>query len=80
MGAPFFYELLDSDPDGFAPTLGLDYLLLQPMQPDARVNYLTYKLVLAHKYAPFGILGGVARMDADALPLAVELVVAKQDW
>ena len=43
------------------------------MEPDARFEHLTYQAILAHKDAALGIFGGVARMDADALPLLVEI-------
>ena len=66
---------LDGDPDGLPPTLGLDDLLLQPMNPDAAVDDLAYYQVATYEDATFGIRGGVARMDADAL----ELRHAEQD-
>lgn len=47
--------LFDGKPDGFALVLGLDDLLLEAMNPDAAVNQLTYKLVLANEYAAFGV-------------------------
>ena len=49
------------------------------MEPNAAVNDLTHELVLAYKDATFGVLGGVASMDADALPLAVELGATKEN-
>ena len=58
---------LDGDPDGLTPTLGLDDLLLQAMEPDARVEHLTYQAIFAYEDAAFGVCGGVAGMDADAL-------------
>ena len=70
---------LDGNPDGLSPPLGLDDLLLQAVEPDAAVNDLTHELVLAYKDATFGVLGGVAGMDADALPLAVELGATKEN-
>ena len=36
---------LDGDPDGLIPTLGLDDLLLQAVEPDAAVDDLAYKFV-----------------------------------
>ena len=48
-------ELLNGDPDGLTPTLGLDDFLFQAVNPNAGVNDLTYDLVLAHKDATFGI-------------------------
>ena len=58
---------LDGDPDGLTPTLGLDDLLLQAMEPDAAVEHLTYQAIFAYEDAAFGVCGGVAGMDADAL-------------
>ena len=49
------------------------------MEPDAGVDDLTYKFVLANEDAAFGVLRAVARMDADALPFAVELRATEQD-
>ena len=56
---------LDGDPDGLSPTLGLDDLLLQAVEPDTAVNDLTYKFVLTYEDAAFGVFCGVARVDAD---------------
>ena len=60
-------ESLDGDPDRLTPTPRLDNLLLQAVEPDAAVNDLTNELVLAYEDAAFGVCGGVAGMDADAL-------------
>ena len=62
-------SLLDGNPDGLTFILGLDDFLLQAVEPDAAVDQLTNELVLANEDAALGILGGVTRMDADALKL-----------
>ena len=59
--------LPDGDPDGFSPTLGLDDFLLEAVEPDAGVDDLTYKFVLAYENAAFGVLRAVAGMNADAI-------------
>ena len=46
---------LDGDPDGLTPTLGLDDLLLQAMNPDAGVEHLADLSVLADEDATFGV-------------------------
>lgn len=66
---------LDGDPDGLSPTLGLDDLLLQAVEPDTAVNDLTYKFVLTYEDTAFGVFCGVARVDADA----IEFRHAEQD-
>ena len=71
--------LLDGNPDGLAAVLGLDDLLFQAVNPDAAVEDFADFTVLAYEDAALGVLGGVACMDADALPFAVELGAAKQD-
>ena len=64
-----FVSLSDRQPDALASVFGLDYLLLQSVQPDTRVNHLPHELVLAYEDAAFGVVRGVARMDADAFEL-----------
>jgi len=59
------FILLDSEPDGLAPTLRLDHLLLQVVEAVAAVEQATHLSVLSHKDAALRILGLVARMDAD---------------
>ena len=71
-------NLLDGQPDGFSPTLGLDYLLLQFVEPLAGFEYLSDKLVAAHEDAACGVFGGVAHVDADALKEEVEVGAAEQ--
>jgi hypothetical protein len=61
--------LLDGYPHRLASFLGLNDFLFQPVQPDARVNHLTYELVFAYENAASGVFGGVASMDADALEI-----------
>ena len=51
-------ELLNGDPDGLTPTLGLDDLLFQAVEPDAAVNHLPYEFVLAYEDAAFGVFLG----------------------
>jgi len=58
---------LDGDPDGFTPTLGFDDFLLETVNPDTTVEHFADFTVLADEDAALGVLGGVARMDADAL-------------
>ena len=65
--------LLDGDPHSLASVFGLHDFLLQLVEPLAGVEYLADLSVLANEDAAFGVLGGIAGMDADALPLAVEL-------
>lgn len=44
---------LDGDPDGLSPTLGLDDLLLQAVEPDAAVDDLAYYQVATYEDATF---------------------------
>ena len=71
--------LLDGNPDGLAAVLGLDDLHLEFVEPLATIENFADFAVLTYEDAALRILGGVARMDADALPFAVELGAAKQD-
>lgn len=48
------------------------------MEPDARVEHPAHLLVLAHQDAALRVPGGVACVDADALPALVELGPAQQ--
>ena len=77
--SPDLRELLNGDPDGLTFVLGFDDLLLQAVEPDAAVEDFADFTVLAYEDAAFGVCGGVAGMDADALPLAVELRATEQD-
>ena len=71
--------LLDGDSHSLAPVLGLHDFLLQLVEPLTRVEHFADLSVLAYEDAAFGVLGGVAGMDADALPLAVEIGATEQD-
>ena len=71
--------LFDGQPDSFITGFGIDYLLFQAMNPDAAVEDFADFTVLAYEDAALGVLGGVARMDSDALPLLVELWATEQD-
>ena len=41
--------------DGLTPTLGLDNLLLQAVEPDARVEHFAHFAVLDYEDAAFGV-------------------------
>ena len=71
-------NLLDGQPDGLSPTLGLDYLLLELVEPLARFEHFAYHLVAAYEDAACGVFGGVAHVDADALEEVVEIGATKQ--
>ena len=58
--------LLDGNPYGFTAFFRLYDFLLQAMEPDARIDYLTHEFVFAREDAAFGIGGCVASMDANA--------------
>ena len=45
----------------------------------AGVKYATHLAVLTYEDAALRVLGGVARMDANALPFAIELRTTEQD-
>ena len=47
--------LLDGQPDGFSPILGLDDLLFEAMNPDAAVEDFADFAVLAYEDATFGV-------------------------
>ena len=61
--------LFDSNPYGFIAGFGFYYFLFQAVKPDATIKYLSHLTVLAYQYAPLGVFGGVASMDAYALKL-----------
>ena len=65
--------LPDGDPDGLAPTLGLDDFLLEFVEPLAGFEHLAYHLVTAYEDAASGVGSGVAHVDADALEEMVEV-------
>ena len=58
---------LDGDPDRLTSVFGLDDLLFQAVNPDAAVEDFADFAVLAYEDAALGVLGGVARMNADAM-------------
>ena len=60
------FVLLDGDPDGFAFVLGGDDFVLEALKPDVGVEYHALLQVLAYKDATFGVVAGVASVDADA--------------
>lgn len=64
---------LDGDPDRLTSVFGLDDFLFQAVNPDAAVEHFADLSVLADEDAALGVLGSIARVDADALPLLVEL-------
>ena len=70
---------LDGNPDGFIAGFGIDDLLFEFVEPFAAFEDFTYTLVATYEDAALGVLGGVARMDADALPLLVEFRATEQD-
>ena len=70
---------LDGEPDGLITGFGIDDLLFEFVEPFAAFEDFTYTLVAAYEDAALGVLGGVARMDSDALPLLVELWATEQD-
>ena len=65
--SPEWKSLFDGDPDGLTFVLCLNDLLLQAVNPDARVEHFADLTVLANKDAAFGVFRAIARMDADAL-------------
>ena len=69
----------DGQPDGLAAVLGLDNLHLQLVEPLAGFEDFTNTLVATDEDAALGVFGGVAHVDADALPLLVELRATEQD-
>ena len=65
--SPDLRELLNGDPDGLTFVLGFDDLLLQAVEPDAAVEDFADFTVLANEDTAFGVCGGVAGMNADAI-------------
>jgi hypothetical protein len=59
-------SLLDGDPHGLTTVFSFYDFLLQAMEPDARIYDLTYEFVFANEDAAFGVVAGVASVDADA--------------
>ena len=60
------FVLLDGDPDGFATVFGLYDFLLEAVEPDVGVEHHALLQVLTHEDAAFGVVAGVASVDADA--------------
>ena len=58
--------LFDGDPDGFAFVLGGDDFVLEAVEPDVGVEHHALLQVLAYEDATFGVVRGVASVDADA--------------
>ena len=71
--------LFDSQPDGFVTGFGLDDLLFELVEPFAAFEDFTYTLVATYEDTALGVLDGVTHVDADALPLLVELRATEQD-
>ena len=70
---PLTLPLPYRQPDGFAFGFGFDDFLFQLVEPLAAFEYFSDYLVSAYEDAALRVLGGVACMDADALPQAVEV-------
>ena len=60
------FVLLDGDPDGFAFVFGGDDFVLEALEPDVGVEHHALLQVLTHEDAAFGVVAGVASVDADA--------------
>ena len=58
--------LFDGDPDGFALGFGGDDFVLEAVEPDVGVEHHALLQILAYKDATFGVVAGVASVDADA--------------
>ena len=58
--------LLDGDPDGLAFVFGGDDFVFEAVEPDVGVEHHALLQVLAYKDATFGVVAGVACVDADA--------------
>lgn len=58
--------LLDGDPDGLAFVFGGDDFVFEAVEPDVGVEHHALPQVLAYKDATFGVVAGVASVDADA--------------
>ena len=72
-------RLFNSDPHGFTFGFGLEDFLLEFVEPLAGFEDFADALVAAYEDAALRVFDGVARMDADALPLAVEVGATEQD-
>ena len=58
--------LLDGNPDGLAFVFGGDDFVLEALEPDVGVEHHAFLQVLAHEDTAFGVVAGVASVDADA--------------
>ena len=58
--------LLDGDPNGFAFIFGFYDFVLEALEPDVGVEHHALLQVLAYEDATFGVVAGVASVDADA--------------
>ena len=56
----------DGTPDGFDSGLGGAEFVLEALEPDVGVEHHALLQVLTHEDAAFGVVRGVASMDADA--------------
>ena len=73
-------ELPDGEPDGLSPTLGLDDLLLELVEPLAGFEHSAYYLVSAYKDAACGVGDGITHVNADALEETVEVGATEKHW
>ena len=69
--------LLNREPDGFVAGFGFGDALLEAVEPEVRVEHLTFHPIFADEDATLRVLCRVACVDADALPALVELGAAK---
>ncbi len=60
------FVLLDGDPDGFAFVFGGDDFVLEALKPDVGVEHHALLQVLTYEDAAFGVVAGVAGVNADA--------------
>ena len=58
--------LPNGDPHGFAFIFGFYDFVLEALEPDVGVEHHALLQVLTHEDAAFGVVRGVASMDADA--------------
>ena len=60
------FVLLDGDPNGFAFVFGFYDFVLEALKPNVGVEHHALLQVLAYEDATFGVVAGVASVDADA--------------
>ena len=70
---------LDGNPYGLPTVFGLHDLHLEFVEPLAGFEDLADELVAANEDAALSVLGGVARVNADALEEVVEVGATKKD-